>query len=210
MLITLDWLNEKGACSAGKRWFEEHFPEGGEYQDVLNALAAENSASWGQWLLQAAGPVDTVLEVNEINTDASLFFAGRIIVKGALIVARYLFAGRSIVAGEGIKAGRSISAGECINAGWGIKADHGIVAGEGINAGEGIEAGWNIKAGHGIKAGGSIVAGEGIKAGGSIEAGCDYGIYAGLRVRISHKKEYATIRAKEKPENIVCGEWVGN
>lgn len=44
----------------------------------------------------------------------------------------------------------------------------------------------------------------------SLNTGCDYGIYAGLRVRISHKKEYATIRAKEKPENIVCGEWVGN
>jgi len=64
-----------------------------------------------------------------------------------------------------------------------------LFAGSGIKAGCGIEAGWGIKAGCGI------------------EAGCDHGIYAGLRVRISFKKQYAVITAKEKPKNIVCGEW---
>ena len=54
----------------------------------------------------------------------------------------------------------------------------------------------------GIKAGGGIEAGWGIKA------GDDFGIYAGLKIRIRQKKEYATIRAKEKPQNIVCGEFV--
>ena len=62
-------------------------------------------------------------------------------------------------------------------------------------------------AGGGIKAGSGIKAGEGIKAGSGIEAGGGYGIYAGLRVKVTNR-EYRTIRAKNKPDNIMCGEWV--
>ena len=76
-----------------------------------------------------------------------------------------------------------------------------LIAGGGIEAGEGIKAGWGIKAGEGIEAGWGIEAGGGIKAGGG------YGIYAGLRVKVTNR-EYRTIRAKNKPDNIMCGEWV--
>lgn len=62
-------------------------------------------------------------------------------------------------------------------------------------------------AGEGIKAGGGIEAGDGIKAGEGIKAGGGYGIYAGLRVKVTNR-EYRTIRAKNKPDNIMCGEWV--
>ena len=75
-----------------------------------------------------------------------------------------------------------------IEAGWGIKAGEGIEAGEGIKAGEGIEAGLGIEAGEGI------------------EAGCEFGIYAGLRCRIT-SKTLRKIIAKERPENIMCGEF---
>ena len=84
-----------------------------------------------------------------------------------------------------------------------------IIAGRGIKAGEGIKAGWGIEAGWGIKAGFGIEAGEGIKANKNIEAGEDFGVYAGLAVRLSHKSKYAQITAKEKPANIICGEWQG-
>ena len=171
MLITLQWLKEKGACDAAKERFATEYPEGGDYQEILNKLAEENNADWAQWLMQAAGPVDTVLEVDELTTEASLFFAGRIIIKGALKVAKGLFSG------EGIKAGRGIEAG------WGIEA------GEGIEAGRGIEAGWGIKAGRGI------------------EAGEDYGIYAGLELSISLKAKYAKVIAKERPKNLLLGEF---
>ena len=67
--------------------------------------------------------------------------------------------------------------------------------------------GLGIKAGYGIEAGGGIEAGDGIEAGGGIKAGCGYGIYAGLRVKVTNR-EYRTIRAKNKPDNIMCGEWV--
>ena len=53
----------------------------------------------------------------------------------------------------------------------------------------------------------SIVVRCGIEAGEGIEAGGGYGIYAGLRVKVTNR-EYRTIRAKNKPDNIMCGEWV--
>lgn len=66
-----------------------------------------------------------------------------------------------------------------------------------------------------IRAGREIEAGEGIKAGWGIEAGCgikageDFGVYAGLAVHLSYKSRDAKITAKEKPANIICGEWQG-
>ena len=48
-----------------------------------------------------------------------------------------------------------------------------------------------------------------IKAGGSIEAGEDYGVYAGLRMRISDMKERGYIKAHENPKNLMCGYWEG-
>ena len=57
-----------------------------------------------------------------------------------------------------------------------------------------------------IKAGGSIKAGWGIKAGCGIEAGDEFGIYAGLRCRITNKT-LRKIIAKKRPENIMCGEF---
>lgn len=65
----------------------------------------------------------------------------------------------------------------------------------------------NIKAGGSIKAGEYIEAGGSIKAGGCIKAGENYGVYAGLRVRISDMKEIGYIKAHEKPKNIMCGYW---
>ena len=69
-----------------------------------------------------------------------------------------------------------------------------IVASCGITAGGGIEAGYNIKAGCGIEAG------EGI------EDGDEFGIYDGLCCRVTNKT-LRKIIAKERPENIMCGEF---
>lgn len=57
-----------------------------------------------------------------------------------------------------------------------------------------------------LEAEGCIKAGWGIEAGEGIEAGCEYGIYAGLRCRITHKTQRKII-AKKRPENIMCGEF---
>lgn len=60
-----------------------------------------------------------------------------------------------------------------------------------------------------IKAGGFIKAGKSIEASEYIEAGENYGVYAGLRVRISDMKEIGYIKAQEKPKNFMCGYWEG-
>lgn len=75
-----------------------------------------------------------------------------------------------------------------------------------IKAGWGIDVGGGIEAGFGIKADESIRAGLGIKAGYGIEAGDEFGIYAGLHFRITNKTQRKII-AKERPENIMCGEF---
>lgn len=53
---------------------------------------------------------------------------------------------------------------------------------------------------------GCIKAGFGIEAGNGIKAGDEFGIYAGLRCRITNKTQRKII-AKERPENIMCGEF---
>ena len=69
-----------------------------------------------------------------------------------------------------------------------------------------IKAGEGIETGYGIEAGGGIEAGNGIKAGYGIKAGDEFGIYAGLRFRITNKTQRKII-AKNRPENIMCGEF---
>ena len=69
-----------------------------------------------------------------------------------------------------------------------------------------IKAGWGIEAGNGIKAGYNIKAGCGIEAGDGIEVGDEFGIYAGLCCRVTNKT-LRKIIAKERPENIMCGEF---
>ena len=174
--ITVEMLRVKGACASGMRDFlrefpREQYPDGADYQEVLNRCAENERPNYAEWLLNEFGATNKTLSVDKINTDGYVFFAGRIEARGEIRC-------------KAIRAGREIKAGE------GIKAD------------EDIKAGWGIEAGWCIEAGGRIEAGE------YIEAGEDFGVYAGLAVRLSDKSQYAKITAKEKPANIICGEWV--
>ncbi len=181
--ITKELLKQHSPCIDGYRWFCENYPNGGKYQEILDKLCADNRFNDACWLLDEMGATTDELEINTLEDDNKLIcFAGSVIVENRIKV-------ESIRVGGGIKAGWYIKAGEGINASWYIKA------------GEDIVAGGDIKAGWGIKAGGDI------KAGGYIEAGNDYGIYAGLNVRLSEQEQYGYITAKEKPENIMCGNW---
>ena len=150
--ITVEMLKVKGACAFGMRDFlkefpREQYPDGADYQEVLNRCAEHERPSYAEWLLNKFGAMNTTLSVDEINTDGYVFFAGRIEARGNIRC-------KAIMAGREIKAGREIE------------------AGEGIKAGE------------------------------------DFCVYAGLAVRLSCKFKYAQITAKEKPANIICGEWV--
>ncbi len=155
--ITSDYLKEIGACNQGVSAFKKAYPDGGEYQEILDRCCAEGHSDWAMWLLYKVGATDDVRTYDEFVSDEKLeiVFAGRIEFKiGATI--------RRLIAGTGIEAG------------WGIKA------------GEGIEAGWGIKAGEG------------------------YGIFAGLRVKVSLWMNYAKVKAKSKPENLISGHWDEN
>ena len=186
MKITKELLKEKGACAAGYRDFlkeypVDKYPDGVEYQELLDCCAEKNF-SYGSWLLGAFGKTDEVRKIDgDLIVEKGIIFAGQLEVKGC------------IKAGWGIEAGGGINAGG-IEAGWGIKAGYGIEAGRGIEAGCGINAGYGIKAGCGIKAGDGI------------EVGDEFGIYAGLCCRITNKTQRKII-AKKRPENIMCGEF---
>lgn len=116
MKITKELLKEKGACAAGYRDFlkeypVDKYPDGVEYQELLDCCAEKNF-SYGLWLLDVFGRTDDVRKIDgDLIVEKGIIFAGRLEVKG------------------------------CIEAGWGIKAGWGIEAGEGIKAGYGIEAG---------------------------------------------------------------------
>ena len=58
-----------------------------------------------------------------------------------------------------------------------------------------------------ISVAGYLMAGSGIKAGWGIEAGEDYGIFAGLHMKICRWELYAKVTAKTKPENLISGFW---
>ena len=175
MKITKELLKEKGACVDGYRDFlkeypVDKYPDGVEYQELLDCCAEKNF-EYGSWLLEMFGRTDEVRKIGgDLIIEKGIIFAGQLEVKGC------------IEAGNGIKAG------------WGIEAGRGIKAGRGIEAGYGIEAGWGIEAG------------DGIKAGWGIEAGDEFGIYAGLCCRVTNKT-LRKIIAKERPENIMCGEF---
>ena len=124
MKITKELLKEKGACVDGYRDFlkeypVDKYPDGVEYQELLDCCAEKNF-SYGSWLLGAFGKTDEVRKIDgDLIVEKGIIFAGQLEVKGC------------IEAGNGIKAG------------WGIEAGCGIEAGEGIEVGDefGIYAG---------------------------------------------------------------------
>ena len=148
-MITLRYLREIGACAEGRSAFEKAFPDGGEYQTVLDKCAEEGRMSFAIWLLHKVGPTDDVRtyedQINDENM--SICFAGTLILK------------------KGAKV-------KCIEAGEGIKAGWGIEAGEGIKAGEG------------------------------------YGVFAGLKIKLSNWSLHARVSASCKPTNLISGYWV--
>ncbi|KXU93329.1 hypothetical protein AD928_09160, partial [Acetobacter cerevisiae] len=48
--ITLNMLRQWGACSSGKSWFSEKFPQGAEYGETMTALYADKKYGDARWL----------------------------------------------------------------------------------------------------------------------------------------------------------------
>ena len=116
-LITLDFLKAHGACAEGRREFERVFPDGGEYQQVLDRCADEDRMDFAQWLMKVCGPSDDVRTFDDDidEPDKNIAFAGTVQFK-RVARAKSMLAGCGIEAGWGIKAGGRIEAGK----GYGI------------------------------------------------------------------------------------------
>lgn len=99
-LITLDFLKAHDACAEGRREFGRVFPDGGEYQQVLDRCADEDRMDFAQWLMKVCGPSDDVRTFDEdfYEPDKNIAFAGALYFKKGANVKR-------ILAGDGIEAG---------------------------------------------------------------------------------------------------------
>ena len=110
MKITKELLKEKGACADGYRDFlkeypVDKYPDGVEYQELLDCCAEKNF-SYGSWLLGAFGKTDGARKIDgDLITEKGIIFAGRLEVKGCIKAGEGIEAGRGIEAGNGIKAG---------------------------------------------------------------------------------------------------------
>ena len=105
--ITLDYLKQLGACREGQREFQRVFPDGGQYQEVLDRCAEEGRIDFGSWLVNHIGPTEDVRVYEEEIDDSNLniIFAGKVEFKRGAKV-KHLFSGCGIKAGCGIEAGK--------------------------------------------------------------------------------------------------------
>ncbi|WP_220032760.1 hypothetical protein, partial [Komagataeibacter oboediens] len=58
--ITLLKIREWGACSDGRDWFREKFPQGGSYGEVMNSLYADKRYGDAHWLANKAFDVKNI------------------------------------------------------------------------------------------------------------------------------------------------------
>ena len=150
--ITRDMIKAKGACVSGYKEFckafpKEAYPDGVEYQKILDRCAENGRDSYASRLVYTFGKTTDVRKIEgDYISEKSIFVCGRLEVTGKI---------------------------SCIGS---------IEAGDGIKAGCGIEAGCGIKAGE------------------------NFGIYAGLIVRLDSNDRQ--VKAKQKPINLICGEFV--
>lgn len=195
MQLTKKFVKAKNPCASGYRWFLRDQNGQGDYQQILDALVADDRVDDACWLLDQFGPTDAVLEVDAIDAKA-MVFAGTLIARMDINVDTVLRAGQAIRCSGGIRAGTDIVAGGGIDArgsiisGGHIRAEGDVVAGWGIEAASRFECGgqaraqWDLQAGQGVAVTGDIRVGQDVVAGGSIK--CEQGIKAGGRVQAEH------------------------
>lgn len=184
MKITKELLIEKKACDKKLEWFTNAFPDGGDYQKVIDQAVSDDHTDYAGWLIDTFGATDDVLEISDGGKYKNLFFAGTIHALKSLNVEFTIKAGGCILASSGISAGgdiltnKSISAGrgsvlagDNISARWSISADDSILAGDSISAGDNITAVGDISAGGDMSAGDTISAGDAISVSDTISVG---------------------------------------
>lgn len=216
MDFTKKFVKAKRPCADGFRWFIRHYEDGGDYQELLDALVADGRVNDACWLLDQFGPTDGLRVVDAVEADA-LVFAGTLEVRGNIDTAGLVRAGRTIRAEGGIRVGGSLIAGEDLRVGGSVRVEGDVDVGGDIRVGWGIEvlgglrgrgdlrAGWDVRvtgpfdlAGNGfvgldLQVGSAVRCGKGLQVHGTIEAEddvrADHGIVAGLEIRTANHIE---------------------
>ena len=151
MKININMLNEFKACEEGKEEFLKHFQNGeADYQEVLDKCVDIGFLIFAEWLVLKMPATNDTVEVDEIISDGSVFFAGNVKVKNCVSVGGYVYAGGSIDVGGNIYAGGYIDAGEHIEAGGYIDAGEHIEAGENFCISSGVPVSKNMRYEHGV------------------------------------------------------------
>lgn len=73
MRITLDWLQDYGACERGCNWFVNHFPDGGELDNIIHALK-DRKVDWAKWLAEEFEWTGKIQGVNILDSHYELYY----------------------------------------------------------------------------------------------------------------------------------------
>lgn len=145
MDFTKKFVKAKSPCADGFRWFVRHYKDGGNYQELLDALVADGRVNDACWLLDQFGPTDDVREVDAVDATA-MVFAGTLHVRGNIDVDSLVRAGRSLIVDGGVRAGQhappnglhGVQAGDDLRVGGLLACVGPLVVGRSLRVGWGI------------------------------------------------------------------------
>lgn len=174
MDLNKQFVKAKNPCADGFRWFLRNFRQGGNYQELLDALVAADRVDDACWLLDQFGPTDTTLELDALEADA-LVFAGTVRIKSHSTLAGKLRTGGDLVAEGGVHCGAELIVGGSLRAGGGVRCEGEMqVAGDARVAGslhsEGaLRVGQDLRLDDDLVANSTVLVGGNLWAGGAIE-----------------------------------------
>jgi cytoskeletal protein CcmA (bactofilin family) len=149
MDFTKKFVKAKSPCADGFRWFLRHYNDGGNYQELLDALVEDGRINDACWLLNQFGPTDAIRVVDAVDA-AGMVFAGHLQVRGNVEVDTLVRAGRSLHVQGGLRAGHAQLPG----------MEHGVYAGDTLRVGGGLNVAGDVVAGGLVRVGwGAVIQG---------------------------------------------------
>ena len=188
MDFTKKFVKAKSPCADGFRWFVRHYKDGGNYQELLDALVADGRVNDACWLLDQFGPTDDVREVDAVEATAAVF-AGTLHVRGNIDVDSLVRTGRSLIVGGGIRAGQhtppnglhGVQAGEDLRAGGLVACMGPLVVGRTVRVGWGIRVEGDVSCADDLRALWGLECTGSVSVDGAIFLGQDLHVEGDLR-----------------------------
>jgi len=194
MDFTRKFVKARRPCADGFRWFIKHYADGGDYQDLLDALVEDGRVGDACWLLEQFGPTSEVRELDHVDAYA-IVFAGTLNVRGGVEVDQLIRAGRGIYVSGGVRAGHrsqpgtqsGLIAGDDVRvdaginlvgelrvqgrlrAGWGILVDGTLNCGSDLYSNWGLECSGSVDVAGNLKPGRELVVAEDVRCGKSVQ-----------------------------------------